>query len=61
MNKITMNKEHRIHHNTSASNCNITILFVMFGKNQSGNNAIQEVKIVDGFSEMIELINRLAT
>ena len=53
-----MNKEHKIHHNTSASNCNITILFVMFDKNQfflafSGNNAIEDVKIVDRFSESI--------
>ena len=50
-----MNKEHKIHHNTSASNCNIIILFVMFYKNQfvafSGNNAIEEVKIVNRFSE----------
>ena len=29
-----MNKEHKIHHNTSASNCNIIISFVMFDKNQ---------------------------
>ena len=29
-----MNKEHKIHHNTSTSNSNIIILFVMFDKNQ---------------------------
>ena len=34
MNKITKNKEHKIHHNTSASNCKIIILFVMLDKNQ---------------------------
>ena len=34
MNKIMMNKEHKIHHNTSASNCNNIILFVMLDKNQ---------------------------
>ena len=34
MNKITMNKEHKIVHNTSASNCNNVILFVMLDKNQ---------------------------
>ena len=32
MNKIMMNKEHKIHHNTSASNCNNVILFVMLDK-----------------------------
>ena len=54
----TMNKEHKIHYNTSASNCNIIILFVMLKKKInllafSGNNAIEEVKIVDRFSESI--------
>ena len=34
MNKIMMNKEHKIHHNTSASNCNNVILFVMLDKIQ---------------------------
>ena len=34
LNKIWMNKEHKIHHNTSASNCNNIILLVMFYKNQ---------------------------
>ena len=34
MNKMTMEKEHKIHHNTSASNCNNIILFVMLDKNQ---------------------------
>ena len=33
MYKITMNKEHKIHHNTSASHCNDIILFVMLDKN----------------------------
>ena len=58
MNKMTMNKEHEIHHNTSASNCNNIILFVMLYKNQfvgiSGNYAVEEVKIVDRFSESIQ-------
>ena len=58
MNKITMNKEHKIHHNTSASNCNNIILFVMLDKINllafSGNNAIEEVKIVDRFNESIQ-------
>ena len=58
MNKITMNKEHKIHHNTSASNCNNIILFVMLDKNQLlaffGNNAVEEVKIVNRFSESIQ-------
>ena len=53
-----MNKEHKIHHNTSASNCNNVILFVMLDKIQfvgiSGNNAVEEVKIVDRFSESIQ-------
>ena len=37
MNKIMINKEHKIHHNsiyTSASICNNIILFVMLAKNQ---------------------------
>ena len=34
MNKIMMSKEHKIHHNTSTSNCNNVILFVMLDKNQ---------------------------
>ena len=55
MNKITMNKEHKIHHNTSASNCNNIILFVMLDKNQFvGNNAVEDVKIVNRFSESIQ-------
>ena len=58
LNKITMNKEHKIHHNTSASNCNNIILFVMLDKNQfvafSGNSAVEKVKIVDCFSESIQ-------
>ena len=53
-----MNKEHKIHHNTSASHCNNIILFVMSDKNQFvgifGNNAVEEVKIVDLFSESIQ-------
>ena len=53
-----MKKEHKIHQTAS----NVIILFVMFDKNQllafSGNNAIEEVKIVDCFSASI---NRLAT
>ena len=57
MNKITMNKEHKIHDNRSASNCNIIILFSFIKINLlafSGNNAIEEVKIVDRFSESIQ-------
>ena len=34
LNKITMNKVHKIHHNTPASNCNNIILFVMLHTNQ---------------------------
>ena len=34
MNKITMKKEHKILHNTSVSNCNNIILFVMLDKNK---------------------------
>ena len=50
-----MNKEHKIHHNTPASNCNNIILFVMLDKNQFfGNNAVEEVKIVNRFSESIQ-------
>ena len=50
-----MNKEH---HNTSASNCNNTILFVMLDKNQFvgifWQHAVEEVKIVNRFSESIQ-------
>ena len=34
LDKITMNREHKIVHNTSASNCNNIILFVMLDKHQ---------------------------
>ena len=34
MYNVTMNKEHKINHNTSASHCNNMILFVMLDKNQ---------------------------
>ena len=50
-----MNKEHKIHHNTPASDCNNIILFVMLHTNQLvGNNAVEEVKIVNRFSESIQ-------
>ena len=58
MNKIMMNKEHKIHHNTSASNCNNIILFVMLDTNQFvgifWQQCVEEVKIVDRFSESIQ-------
>ena len=51
LNKMTMNKEHKIHQTAS----NIMILFVMFDKNQfvafSGTNAIEEVTVGVRFSE----------
>ena len=53
-----MNKEHKIHHNTSVSKCINIIVFVMLDKNQFvgifGNNAVEEVKIVNRFSELIQ-------
>ena len=40
-----MNKEHKIHYNTSAIKINLLAI--------SGNNAIEEVKIVDRFRDSI--------
>ena len=49
-----MNKEQKIHHNTSASNCNNIILFVKLDKNQFFGIFWQQVKIMDRFSESIQ-------
>ena len=68
MKKITINKEHKIYHNTSASNCNITILFVMVDKNLFvgifWHQCHERVKIVDRLVNRFrsfESINRLVT